>query len=196
MADGIQPGHELAAYRHKLWARDCIAVAKFFRLGGEPYNQNSGLMLWSFGEAIDAASRHIHSAIEHLLALRRERQMAPTQYDGTQFDGVSYVNPKRPSRPYYVALPRAEVRVAQASDGRWMWGISFTCNTGGMGYAPLEKWGKFATSRDEALNAGAQEMLGELLTGWQDSKKQTTTIVAWLQSLLAQREPKQMELFA
>lgn len=108
------------------------------------------------------------------------------------YDGDTYVSQKKPARKYFAALPRAEVRVAEADDGQWMWACSFHSSTWGFGYAPLPKWGNFAADRDAALDAGRRELMVQL----EGHENVPTPVLAWLRSLLATAAPMQLELFA
>lgn len=98
-----------------------------------------------------------------------------------------------PAKTHLAALPKAEVRLAQSDDGRWMWAVSFSSSSWGFGYAPLPKWGKFADTRAAALAAGVAELLAELCKTQHDKKP--TAVIAWLESLHVSAEPAQMELF-
>lgn len=55
-------------------------------------------------------------------------------------------------------FPRAEIRLGQHDDGRWMWATSFHTALHGVSYALLPKWGNFASTRDEALQGAVDEL--------------------------------------
>lgn len=110
------------------------------------------------------------------------------------WDGIAYAPARAPSRAHFVALPRAEVLIAEADDGRWMWGCSYHDVRSGFGYAPLPKWGNFACTRDEAIQRGASELLARLLK--MRGQKAAPEVIAWLQHELQPRRPVQGDLFA
>jgi hypothetical protein len=113
------------------------------------------------------------------------------------YDGVAFTGQAAPTKKHFSALPTAEVRIAQADDGRWMWAVSFHSSNWGFGYAPLAKWGNFARSRADALAAGIDELLAALRDRKRD--KAPSAVIAWLESLQIQKEPAlpaQLELFA
>lgn len=103
---------------------------------------------------------------------------------------IKYPSPP-PGRPGFVGLPQAEVRIAQASDGRWMWAISFWASQGGEGFAPMEKWGRFADTCDAAVSAGIDELEKRLL-GRREQDAHTRLLLDWIESL---RAPAQPDLF-
>jgi hypothetical protein len=86
------------------------------------------------------------------------------------------------------------VQVKQAADGRWMWGVSYDDRNGGFGFYPFEKWGKFATSRAEAIKAGFVEMKERLVERKENFHHAAdTNLLRWIQE---QIDPVQGDLFA
>lgn len=59
-------------------------------------------------------------------------------------------------------FPRAEVRLGQHTDGRWMWATSYLTANGGSSYALLPKWGNFAATHEEALQEAVDELRDRL----------------------------------
>jgi len=92
----------------------------------------------------------------------------------------------------WVYLPHAEIEVAATDDGRFCWGMKFATRDGGEGFAALEKWGYFASSREDAVRKAAAYMLHRLEQRWARSATHTKALVAWAESLSL---PKQQELF-
>ena len=93
----------------------------------------------------------------------------------------------------FVGIPNAAIRVEQADDGRWMWGWSFTTSGGGEGFHPFPKWGRFAETEREAIEAGAAEFIDRLSKRtWADSP-QAAALKGWAESIVA---PVQGGLFA
>ncbi|MEN8720089.1 MAG: hypothetical protein ABF296_07500 [Oceanococcaceae bacterium] len=91
------------------------------------------------------------------------------------------------------SLPRAEIRIAPHSDGRWMWAISYATKTGGYGFAPLPKWGHFADSPDAAQAQAAAHLRLQITR--RSGEAETTcgrNLLEWLDSLEA---PQQIDLF-
>lgn len=80
-----------------------------------------------------------------------------------------------------LALPVAQIDLHRHSDGMWMWGLNFAADSHGGGYRVGPKWGKFASSRDDALYYAAREMLSKLD---QDRSSSAVKIRAWLCSLV------------
>lgn len=109
-------------------------------------------------------------------------------------DGIAYTPTRAPARAHFAALPRAEVRIAQADDGRWMWGVSYASTTGGFGYAPLPKWNNWAPTREDALRRGAMELREKLVRMRQQSAP--AAILDWLETELCTFGHGQLELFA
>jgi len=97
----------------------------------------------------------------------------------------------KPGNPRSMALPRSEIRLAQADGGRWMWSVSFQSGAWGFGYAPLEKWGNFAATREAALTAGIAELLARLRKTTEPGQPERE-VIAWLESL---QHPAQGDLF-
>lgn len=110
--------------------------------------------------------------------------------DGTAFEEAAAYPSPAPTRSHYVGLPQAAVRIAQHTDGRWMWAISYYTNEGGEGSAPLAKWGRFAPTRDAARKAGIEELQKRLdQRCW--SGRHFDLLRAWVREAAA---PKQLDL--
>lgn len=104
---------------------------------------------------------------------------------------LQYPAPK-PSRPGFVGMPNAMIRVEQHDDGRFMWGYSFSTSQGGEGFAPMPKWNRFAGSEREAIEAGVAEFLERLdQRSWRDNA-QARELRTWAEEL---RAPVQGGLF-
>jgi hypothetical protein len=67
-------------------------------------------------------------------------------------------------RPHkWAHAPVGEVELAEIEvaphDGKWMWGVWIDSRNGSaQGYKPFAKWGKFASSRADAVRAGVDEV--------------------------------------
>jgi len=107
------------------------------------------------------------------------------------YEALVYPSPQD-GRPHLIGLPRASVQVAQHTDGRWMWAITFSTSSGGEGYAPHAKWGRFTQDRDAAVKEGIKEMLERLARrNW--TAKQIEKLLAWARE---QAAPKQQDMFS
>lgn len=105
-------------------------------------------------------------------------------------DSLHFPSPE-PNRLGLGGLPCAHVDLAQSADGRWMWGVSFCTNYGGEGCAPLEKWGKFAPTREAAIAAGIDELRERLSRRSFASSPQAKRLFEWMESITS----PQLELF-
>jgi len=71
--------------------------------------------------------------------------------------------------PEILEMPRsrkasAQIELAQHTDGRWMWAVSWLEGGSGRGYCCGAKWGNFAATRAAALDAAIAEGLGQTET--------------------------------
>lgn len=64
----------------------------------------------------------------------------------------------------------------------WMWSTNYSTATGGGGYRVGEKWGNFASTRDDALFYAIAELRERL--GRHEGCKATHRILAWLDGLM------------
>lgn len=107
---------------------------------------------------------------------------------------ISYGKRPKVLRQPHVRSPRAEIRLAVAHDGRWMWALSYQAPNGsGFNFAPLPQLGKFAADRDAAVAAAVDEFLGVLDAA---AERPPAEILTWLRSHQVTRQPPQLELFA
>lgn len=105
---------------------------------------------------------------------------------------LQYPGPN-PSRRGGVFFPHAQIRVERHTDGRFMWAHSFSTSQGGEGYAPLPKWGNFASTEREAIEAAVAELLERLdQRSWRDNA-QARDLRTWAEEV---RAPVQGGLFA
>lgn len=80
-----------------------------------------------------------------------------------------------------MAWDRATIELHRHTGGLWMWSTSWNSDSGGSGYRVGPKWGKFASSRDDALFYAVREIEQRLeLKGSADAAQ----IIAWARGLL------------
>lgn len=87
-----------------------------------------------------------------------------------------------------LAWDLAAIELHRHSDGLWMWSVNHGCG----GYRVGPKWGKFASTRDDALHHAAQELIartrGTLRRANNGSQivtpAQLRQTIAWAEALL------------
>ena len=81
----------------------------------------------------------------------------------------------------------AKIELAQHDDGRWMWATSWAEGFSGRGYACAAKWGRFAPTRQAALEAAIAEAMEQTARASSDCPN----VREWLESLW----PRQGDMF-
>lgn len=75
--------------------------------------------------------------------------------------------------------PYCQVELHQADSGLWMWSTSYSTDDGcGQSYRVGEKWGKFASSSDDALHYAVEELKERLSAQW-GAQRGVSQILAW-----------------
>lgn len=92
----------------------------------------------------------------------------------------------------YGGLPTIELALARIQvephAGQWMWAVSINSSNGAeMGFKPLPKWRKFASTRDAAIESAADELRHHLERLTADEKLR---VIAWLGEILPKARPK------
>ena len=83
-------------------------------------------------------------------------------------------------------LPRCRIELHPNRDGLWMWSVSVHTDDGcGSSYRVGEKWGQFASTRDDALHYALKE-LDTKLAQWRSPCKSIAKMLAWANSLVAE----------
>jgi hypothetical protein len=116
--------------------------------------------------------------------LREPMIRQPVDPDGSVVQGKAQETFSLP-HPRYV-WDYAKIELHPAADGLWMWGVSLETDAGfGSGYKVGEKWGRFASSRDDALHFAVEEIKGRLANQSRDFRHcpSITKIIAWAESL-------------
>lgn len=94
---------------------------------------------------------------------------------------LSLMRPHRWANKVDGELPLVEVRL-KSHGARWMWGISLCSRNGaGQGYAPLPKRGKFAASREAAIDRAVEEIRVAMERATSDERQR---IVRWCGEIL------------
>lgn len=105
---------------------------------------------------------------------------------------VRYPESRPEKRKGLLPVPRAKVEAERLQDGRWCWGMSFVTSLGGEGFAPMEKWGFLADSREAAVRAAASYVLKRLEQRWVKGAPHVKELVTWAESIVT---PQQQDLF-
>ena len=76
---------------------------------------------------------------------------------------MEYRHPELHQSPEILSMPTtrnasAEIELGQHTDGRWMWAISWREGFTASGFCCGAKWGRFAGTRQAALNGAIEEM--------------------------------------
>lgn len=101
---------------------------------------------------------------------------------------IEYPAP-RPGRRYFIGLPNAAIKVCQHDDGRWLYGFNFVTALGGEGFHPLPKWGRFADSERQAIEAGVAEFLERIGSrAWVDHPH-SRLLIEWAEGIVAPAQP-------
>ena len=85
-------------------------------------------------------------------------------------------------------LAAAEIELGEHTDGRWMWAFSWQEGFSARGFACAAKWGRFAPTREHALDAAILEMRRDL----EKRKDAKPEVSAWLETL---SRPAQADMF-
>jgi len=83
--------------------------------------------------------------------------------------------------------PYIRIQISRADDGLWMWSASFQNTWGGWGYRVGPKWGKFATSRHDAIVAACREIVDR-----SGDRVVPRSAMEWMADLCG---PAQLEMF-
>lgn len=99
-------------------------------------------------------------AYEHLQAIQARKGQVNTNSVYVQDRESVFLSEQR-------KLEYARVEIVQDRfDGKWRFSTSYTINNGGSSYAPALEYEQFAT-RNEAIFAGAAELLENITRGWE-----------------------------
>lgn len=113
-------------------------------------------------------------------ALRSPPILRPVDRDGHVVQGEPHETFTLPHPRWPTALGRIELH--QARNGLWMWSTSFQASKSGGGYKVGEKWGKFASTRDDALHYAVDELTAKL-GRIQEPDAVAAKITAWAATL-------------
>lgn len=73
----------------------------------------------------------------------------------------------------------ASLEIHPAGNERWMWSCSYGINNAGGGYAPGLKWGKFASSQNDAIYYAAAELIRRVTNAMEQNDKFARQVLAW-----------------
>lgn len=78
------------------------------------------------------------------------------------------------------------LQIHQHTDGLWMWSVSFETSETGVHYRVGPKWGRFATTRRDAVTLAMQELRERVDESQQIAPAQKTALISWAARMEAQ----------